>query len=60
MAAAIGEVDTATVYDNSRAATAFRVVATFERGSIAGKAHWPAWTPEPHRNTHHRGAGRSR
>jgi predicted ABC-type ATPase len=43
---AIGIVDAATVYDNSRAAKPFRVVATFEHGSVVGKTDWPAWTPE--------------
>lgn len=45
VAAAIGLVDDATVYDNSRAQRPFRVVAVFEHGSAAGKTAWPAWTP---------------
>lgn len=46
VATAIGVVDNATVYDNSRAARPFRVIATFEHGSTAGEPAWPAWTPE--------------
>jgi len=46
VADAIKLVDYAVVYDNSRAAPAFRVVATFERGSLVGSAHWPPWTPK--------------
>ena len=38
--------DRATFYDNSRAATPFRAVATFERGRLVGQARWPVWTPE--------------
>ncbi len=34
VASAIGVVDAATVYDNSRAATPFRVVAGLEHGSV--------------------------
>jgi len=44
---AIGRADGATVYDNSRAATPFRVVATFTHGVAVGGRDWPAWTPEP-------------
>ncbi len=46
MASAISLVDTAAVYDNSRAADPFMVVASFEHGSIVGEPEWPAWTPE--------------
>ena len=53
VASAIGVVDAATVYDNSRAATPFRVVASFEHGSVVGKTDWPAWTPEALRTTQH-------
>lgn len=53
VAAAIGVVDAATVYDNSRAATPFRVVASFEHGSVVGKTDWPVWTPEALRYTQH-------
>ncbi|RFA07023.1 ATPase [Subtercola boreus] len=34
-----------TVYDNSRAATPFEVVARYERGRLVGAAAWPRWTP---------------
>ncbi|GAB2906607.1 zeta toxin family protein [Rhodococcus aerolatus] len=34
-----------TFYDNSRAATPFRVVATYERGRVVGEPAWPRWTP---------------
>jgi predicted ABC-type ATPase len=50
VASAIGLVEHATVYDNSRAARPFRVVATFERGSIVGEPDWPPWTPKGVRN----------
>lgn len=46
VASAIGIVDHATVYDNSRAARPFRVVASFEHGLAVGRPAWPAWTPE--------------
>jgi len=46
VASAIGVVDNATAYDNSRAARPFRVVAAFEHGSPVGSPDWPAWTPE--------------
>jgi predicted ABC-type ATPase len=45
IAEAIGVVDTAVVYDNTRAKAPFRVVATFERGSLASAADWPRWAP---------------
>jgi predicted ABC-type ATPase len=32
-------------YDNSRAATPFRLIATYEYGLLVGSADWPAWTP---------------
>lgn len=35
----------ATVYDNSRAARAFRPVAVVEQGHIIGRPAWPPWTP---------------
>jgi predicted ABC-type ATPase len=44
--AAIEQVDTAVVYDNSRAASPFRTVATFAGGRLVGAADWPSWTPE--------------
>jgi predicted ABC-type ATPase len=45
VASAIDVADFAIVYDNSRAAQPFRVVARFERGSIVGHTFWPEWTP---------------
>ena len=45
VASAIEMADAAIVYDNSRAARPFRVVATFERGQVIGPADWPPWTP---------------
>lgn len=38
--------DRATLYDNSRAANPFRVVATYERGRLVGEPAWPVWTPK--------------
>ena len=37
--------DRTTFYDNSRAASPFRVVATYERGRIVGEPAWAVWTP---------------
>jgi predicted ABC-type ATPase len=37
--------DRTTFYDNSLAKAPFRVIATYERGRLVGKANWPAWTP---------------
>jgi predicted ABC-type ATPase len=34
-----------TFYDNSRARTPYRVVATYEDGRLLGEASWPSWTP---------------
>jgi predicted ABC-type ATPase len=33
------------LYDNSRAATPLRLIATYEYGLLVGSADWPAWTP---------------
>lgn len=33
------------VYDNTSAKDAFRLVARFERGQLAGDANWPHWAP---------------
>ena len=33
------------LYDNSRARSPFRPVAVYHRGTLAGGAGWPAWTP---------------
>jgi predicted ABC-type ATPase len=50
IAEAIKAVDNAFVYDNTRVKPAFRVVATFERGSLVSAADWPRWTPKPLRD----------
>jgi predicted ABC-type ATPase len=50
VASAIGGVDAAVVYDNSRARTPFRVVARLEHGRLVGEPDWPSWTPEVLRN----------
>lgn len=42
---AINVVDSAIVYDNTRAAEPFRVIARFENGKALGAPAWPAWTP---------------
>lgn len=42
---AIEIVDGASVYDNSRAADPFRLVASYRRGRTIGNPDWPAWTP---------------
>jgi predicted ABC-type ATPase len=46
VATAIGVVDHAIVYDNSRAKTPFRKIAAFEHGLATGEQNWPLWTPE--------------
>lgn len=37
--------DRTYVYDNSTAATPFRLVAQYEHGGLVGEAHYPTWTP---------------
>ena len=39
------EADEAAVYDNSRAAEPFRLVARFRNGQAEHPAKWPAWSP---------------
>ncbi len=34
-----------SLYDNSRAATPLRLIATYEYGTLIGSADWPVWTP---------------
>ena len=45
VAQGIARADTASVYDNSSAARAFRRVATFHRGALVGGVEWPTWAP---------------
>jgi len=49
---AIRRVDQATVYDNSRAAHPFRLVARIEHGALIDAPDWPAWAPMPLRDLH--------
>lgn len=42
---AIALADEAEVRDNSRAKTAFRLVARYHGGALIGSAEWPPWTP---------------
>lgn len=51
VAAAVEVVDTAVVYDNSRAQRPFHVAARFQRGVPIADPDWPAWTPDPLRHT---------
>jgi predicted ABC-type ATPase len=44
--AAIGVVGNTIVYDNSRAAAPFRIVARFDHGSLVGGPEWPPWTSD--------------
>jgi predicted ABC-type ATPase len=37
--------DETFVYDNTRAARPFRVVASYADGGLVGPTDWPAWTP---------------
>jgi predicted ABC-type ATPase len=46
VASALDVADFAIVYDNSRAAEPFRVVARYEHGLTIGNPDWPAWTPD--------------
>lgn len=43
--AALKLVDEASVYDNSSARRAFRLVARYQNGQGLGEAAWPAWSP---------------
>lgn len=45
LAQSIGLADEAYIYDNSRAAQPFRIVAAFRAGQPVGTADWPSWTP---------------
>jgi predicted ABC-type ATPase len=40
----------ARVYDNTRAAKPFRLVAVWRDGQLTGEPDWPAWTPKPLRD----------
>ncbi|TXI42583.1 MAG: ATPase [Mycobacterium sp.] len=51
VASAIRIVDSAIVYDNSRAAQPLRVVATWTRGRQLGQPEWPTWAPAPIRSS---------
>ena len=42
---AIALAEETEVRDNSRAKTAFRLVARYRGGELVGSADWPAWTP---------------
>jgi predicted ABC-type ATPase len=53
VASAIALVDGATVYDNSRARTPFRVIANFKLGLVVGEGDWPTWTPQSLRAAGH-------
>jgi len=46
VAVAIERASTASLYDNTRAGTPFRVVARYENGRLVGKPAWPTWTPQ--------------
>jgi len=43
---AVEIVDEAAVYDNTRAARPFRVVARYRGGHLVGSPVWPGWIPE--------------
>lgn len=45
VASALGRADRATVYDNSRAAVPFRLVAEFFNGAPLTAPAWPEWVP---------------
>ncbi len=50
VASAIRIVDSAIVYDNSKAAQPLRVVATWTTGRQLRQPEWPTWTPAPIRS----------
>ncbi len=50
LAVAVTLADEAHVYDNTRADTPFRLVASYLRGQVAASPAWPAWTPDDLRN----------
>ncbi|MEA5454724.1 zeta toxin family protein [Sinomonas sp. JGH33] len=45
VAAARLVADRSRFYDNSKAASPFRLVAVYEHGVEAGESQWPPWTP---------------
>ena len=45
VAEARATADRTDFYDNSRAASPFRLVATYERGRQVGEPTWPSWAP---------------
>ena len=50
---AIALVDEAHVYDNTRTAEAFRLVASYLSGQVIGSPDWPSWTPLDLRDAGH-------
>jgi predicted ABC-type ATPase len=42
---AIDVVDEVYVYDNTKASTPFRLIASYLDGQLVGAARWPKWTP---------------
>lgn len=51
---AVELADETRVYDNSTAATPFRLVAQYRSGVLLGQARWPQWAPEVLRGAGHR------
>ncbi len=54
VATAVRRVERAAMYDNSRAAHPFRLVASFEHGAPLDEPDWPAWTPDALRGLNQR------
>lgn len=50
VAEGIGVADAAFVYDNSKVKPAFRLVASFDHGTVVGEPDWPPWAPSDLRN----------
>jgi predicted ABC-type ATPase len=50
VATAILRVDHGSVYDNSRTAHPFRLVAAVDHGTLLRTPDWPTWTPKELRN----------
>ena len=51
IARAAARADRTHFFDNSRAATPFRLVAVFEHGHPVGQPQWPSWTPQALHNS---------
>lgn len=58
VAAAIRIATRTQIYDNTDQASPFRLIATFDHGTLIGDAEWPIWTPSALIRWDDRGHGR--